>query len=314
MLPVLLTVLPVFLLLGSGYVSVRLGWLKPELSDNLNAFAVRLAIPILLFRAMYGLDFGAAFYPPMLFGFYSGAVIAFVIAIILSRVIWNRRPGEAVVVGFTAMFSNTVLLGVPIVTLAFGDPVLTPAFGIISLHAPMLYAIGMLTMELSRRDGRSTTDALLAAARSVFSNPLMIGVVAGVALNLTGLHLPDFLLTAVGMLADAAIPAALVGMGAALTRYAIRAELTESIMVSVLSLAVHPLIALLITHYALDLPADYVRAAVMIAAMPPGMNVYIFAVMYNRSVALSASSVLIATLVSVATITGWLVALQHILG
>jgi malonate transporter and related proteins len=314
LLTVLLTVLPVFLLLGSGYVSVRLGWLRPELSDNLNAFAVRLAVPILLFRAMYGLDFGKAFYPPMLMGFYCGAVSAFVIAIALSRIVWGRRPGEAVAVGFTAMFSNTVLLGVPIVTLAFGDPVLTPAFGIISLHAPMLYAIGMLTMELSRRDGRSFSETLLAAARSIFSNPLMIGVVAGAILNLIGLPLPGFLLTAVDMLADAAIPAALVGMGAALTRYAIRAELYESLMVSVLSLAVHPLIALLVTHYTLHLPADYVRAAVMIAAMPPGMNVYIFAVMYNRAVALSASSVLIATLVSVATITGWLVALQHILG
>jgi predicted permease len=212
------------------------------------------------------------------------------------------------------MFSNTDLLGVPIVTLAFGDPVLTPAFGIISLHAPMLYAIGMLTMELSRRDGRTMGDTLLAAARSIFSNPLMIGVVTGAFFNLAGLPLPGFLLTAVDMLAEAAIPAALVGMGAALTRYAIRAEFTESLMVSALSLVVHPLIALLVTHYALGLPADYVRAAVVVAAMPPGMNVYIFAVMYNRAVALSASSLLIATMISVATVTAWLVVLQHILG
>jgi malonate transporter and related proteins len=301
------------MVLGSGYLSVRLGWLKPELSDNLNAFAVRLAIPVLLFRAMYGLDFGKAFYPPMLVGFYCGAVSAFVIAIALSRIVWGRRPGEAVAVGFTAMFSNTVLLGVPIISLAFGDPVLTPAFGIISLHAPMLYAIGMLTMELSRRDGRSMAETLLAAARSIFSNPLMIGVVTGAILNLTGLPLPGFLLTAVAMLADAAIPAALVGMGAALTRYAIRAELSESLMVSALSLAIHPLIALLVTHCAMGLPADYVRAAVIVAAMPPGMNVYIFAVMYNRAVALSASSVLIATTISVATITAWLVLLEQIL-
>ena len=312
MFSVLVTVLPVFIILAAGYASVRLNWLKPDLADNLNAFAVRLAIPTLLFRAMYTLDFGTAFYPPMLLAFYAGAVLSFVIAIVLARLVWKHRPGEAVAVGFTAMFSNTVLIGVPIVTLAFGEAVLTPSFGIISLHAPLLYAIGMLTMELSRRDGRPMSQALAAAAKSIFSNPLMIAVVAGAFFNFSGVALPGFLMTAVKMLADAAIPAALVGMGAALTRYSLRAEFSESLMVSVLSLILHPAIALLLTHYTFGLSADYVRAAVIIAAMPPGMNVYIFAVMYNRAVALSASALLIATALSVLTISFWLLVVHSL--
>ncbi len=186
MLSVLLTVLPVFLVLGAGYASVKLGWLKAEMSDFLNAYAVRLAVPLLLFRAMYNLDFSKAFYPPMLAGFYAGALVSFVAGILLARFVWGRRPGEAVAVGFCAMFSNTVLLGIPIIARAYGDDVLTPAFGIVSLHAPCLYAVGMLTMELSRRDGRPLSQALAAAARSILANPLMIGVVCGAALNFAG--------------------------------------------------------------------------------------------------------------------------------
>ena len=70
-------------------------------------------------------------------------------------------------------------------------------------------------------------------------------------------------------------------MGAALTRYAVR-QIAESFVVSLLSLIAHPLIALVLTHHVMDLPHEYVRAAVLIAAMPPGMNVYIFALMTAR--------------------------------
>jgi predicted permease len=103
-------------------------------------------------------------------------------------------------------------------------------------------------------------------------------------------------------------------MGAALTRYAVRAEVAESAMVSLLSLIVHPLIAFVLTHWVMGLSPDYVRAAVIIAAMPPGMNVYIFALMYDRAVALSASAVLIATGFSIATISIWLLILDAVLG
>jgi malonate transporter len=313
LLSVLLTVLPVFLVLGAGYASVKLGWLKAEMSDFLNAYAVRLAVPLLLFRAMYNLDFSEAFYPPMLAGFYAGALFSFVAGILLARFVWGSRPGEAVAVGFCAMFSNTVLLGIPIIARAYGDDVLTPAFGIVSLHAPCLYAVGMLTMELSRRGGRPLSQALKAAGKSILANPLMIGVVSGAALNFAGRPLPEFVVAAVSMLADSAIPVALVGMGAALTRYAVRAEVAQSAMVSALSLIVHPLIAFVLTHEVMGLAPDYVRAAVVIAAMPPGMNVYIFALMYDRAVALSASAVLIATGFSMVTISAWLLILDAVL-
>jgi predicted permease len=263
---------------------------------------------------MYNLDFSEAFHPPMLAGFYAGALFSFVAGILLARFVWGRRPGEAVAVGFCAMFSNTVLLGIPIIARAYGEDVLTPAFGIVSLHAPCLYAVGMLTMELSRRDGRPLSVALKAAGKSILANPLMIGVVSGAALNFAGRPLPEFVLAAVSMLADSAIPVALVGMGAALTRYAVRAEVAESAMVSLLSLIVHPLIAFVLTHWVMGLSPDYVRAAVIIAAMPPGMNVYIFALMYDRAVALSASAVLIATGFSIATISIWLLILDAVLG
>lgn len=312
LIEVFLIILPVFLLLAVGYFATRTGYLGASIAEPLNAFTVKLAIPVLLFRALYKLDLSTAFYPPLLASFYLGAFTSFAAGIVLARIFWKRRPGEAVAVGFCALFSNLVLIGVPIVQRAFGAEALTPVFGIIALHAPVLYMVGTIVMELSRRDGRPMRQTLGAACASIMVNTLMIGIVTGAAFNLAGIHLPEPVMASVDMLSAAAIPAALIGIGASLTRYELKAELSESLMVSMLSLVVHPLIAFVLADRVFAMEPEYVRVAVLLAAMPPGMNVYIFATMFGRAVALAASAVLIATTLSVGTITVWLFILRHL--
>jgi hypothetical protein len=311
MLTILVTVAPVFLLIATGWGAVRSGYLPASIADALNGFAVKLAVPVLLFRALERLDFHGAFSVPMLVSFYIGAFVCFAVGILLARQVFGRRPGEAVAVGFSATFSNSVLLGVAIVERSFGTAPLTPAFGIIAFHAPVLYAVGIVTMELMRRDGRKLSETFAVAGRSIVVNPLMIGILAGAALNLSGFSLPEPVMAAVDMIASAAIPVALVGIGAAMTRYRMRADLAESGMVAALSLLLHPLIAFTLSHFVFDLPPDMVRAATLLAAMPPGMNIYVFAVMYDRAVSLAASAFLLATTLAVATVSVWLYVLHH---
>lgn len=306
MFEILNTILPVFLIMAIGYLAVRSGYLNHEISDNLNAVTVKLAVPVLLFRAIYHLDFEKAIHWQVLASFYSGAIISFLLAATLARGVFKRRPGEAVAVGFCAMFSNTVLLGIPIAERAFGTDILPLVFGVIAFHAPVLYVIGIISMEFARSDGRSARQTLATAMRSILANSLMIGIVLGAILNKLSVTLPTPIEVAVNMIASAAIPIALIGIGAALTRYEMKSEISETVMVSLMSLIVHPAIVFMISHYFLGLPTPFVQAAVIIAAMPPGMNIYIFALMYNRAIALSASSLIGATVASIFTISGWL--------
>lgn len=312
MLSILITILPIFVVMGVGYIAARSGYLNPALADPLNAFAVRIAVPALLFRAMLSLDLSRAFQIPVLVAFYAGAITSFVVAIALARIVWKRRPGESVAVGFCALFSNTVLLGLPIMQRVYGEEFLAPAYGILSLHAGLIYTIGMVTMEFARRDGKPVSETLLTAFKSIIANPLMIAVIAGICFNLAGIKPEGPLMAPVNMLADAAIPVALVGIGAALTRYRLGAETGEALMVSALSLLLHPLVAFVLAYFLFALPAEFVRAAVVMAAMPPGVNIYIFAVLYNRAVNLSASVIVLATLLSVTSIALWIWVLQFI--
>lgn len=312
MLTILVTVAPVFFLIAVGYGGVRSGYLPAVVADALNAYAVKVAVPVLLFRALERLDFAAAFSPPLLIGFYAGAFTCFAVGILLARQFFKRRPGEAVAVGFAAMFSNSVLLGLAILERSQGSEPLTAAFGIIALHAPVLYAVGILTMELMRRDGRTIGETMRVAGRSIMVNPLMIGILAGAFVNLTGHWLPEPAVAAVDMIAQTAIPVALVGIGAAMTRYRISTGLAEAGMVAALSLLLHPAITFGLVHYVFALPPEMQRAAVTLAAMPPGMNIYLFAVMYDRAVNLAATAFLLATVLSVFTATLWIYILNHV--
>jgi malonate transporter and related proteins len=114
------------------------------------------------------------------------------------------------------------------------------------------------------------------------------------------------------MMAAAALPAALFGLGGVLTRYALRASLAEASMIASLSLLVHPAIALALAAGVFALPPDFVRAAVVTASMAPGVNAYVFASLYSRGQAQAASVVLLATALCVVTVSGWLALLARL--
>lgn len=306
MLSIFITILPVFLIAGAGYVSAKTGHLNVELSKHLNTFTVRLAIPSLIFINLYELDLSQAYNLPMLSGYYLGGIASFIVALILARKFFKRTPGESVAVGFAALFSNTLLMGLPIAERAFGKEALPPVFAIISLHVIIMYSIGMIAMEIARRDGNSIGDAILRASKSIAANPLMWGAILGAFFNFFSIPITEPVEAALKLIASTGLPAALVAMGMTLTQYKIKNDLSESLMVGSLSLFLQPLIALIITHYIFDIPHELVRTAVVVGAMPPGMNIYIFATMYKKAENLAASALLISTILSIFTISFWL--------
>ncbi|MEO1702989.1 MAG: AEC family transporter [Pseudomonadota bacterium] len=312
MLAIFLTITPVFILIIIGYAAVKSGYVTASMGDALNAYTVKIAVPALLFRAMAGLDFGQAISAPLLIAFYTGAFSCFALGIMAARAIFKRRPGESVAIGFGATFSNSVLLGIAIVERSHGPGALLPTYGIIAFHASSIYIVGMVTMELMRRDGQPMSKTLVKAGKSIIANPLMIGILAGVFFNLFRLPLVDPFDTASQMMAASAIPAALVGIGASMTQYQMTSGLRESALIAFLSLIIHPLIALFLAHYIFNLEAVMVLAAVTIAAMPPGVNIYIFASMYKRAEDVAASAFLLATMLSVVSVTFWLWLLQAV--
>ena len=306
MLAVFNVVIPVFSIIAVGYLAVRLRLYPAEGVKGLVAFVNNFATPCLLFDAMLTSDFSSTFNPAVIVPFYIGSLTSLLVGSIIAVRWFGTRPGEGVASGFSAMFTNTVLIGIPVMHRAFGEAAMPTAFSIIALHAPMLITIGMLVMELVRRDGAPLHRSLMVALVRIVQNPLLWGVALGLLGNRFGLVLPEAGSAFVAMMAAAVVPAALFGLGGALNEYRVSESWLQASVMTLFKLIIHPLIAYVLMIHVLHVPMEVARYGIVLAAMPAGINAYVFATYYERGVNVATNTVLISTVLSILTITGWL--------
>ncbi len=299
-------ILPVFAIVALGYLAVRLRLYPQSGVKGLIAFVNSFATPFLLFRAMLATDFKTTFSPAIIGPYFIGALLVFVLGIFAGRKLFAKRPGEAVVSGFSAMFTNTVLLGIPVLQRAFGEEAMPIVFSIVGVHAAILLTAGMLVMELFRHDSTPFGPALLAAGKSIVSNPLLIGIALGLVGNLSGISLPETIDAFTLLMTQAVVPVALFGLGGALNAYRLADNWQQGLVLSMLKTLVHPFLVWLIMVPVLGVETGIARYAIVLAAMPTGINAYIFATYYARAQDLAANTVLISTVLSVFSVSMWL--------
>jgi len=302
-------ILPVFLVIGFGYLAVWRGVINNDTIDGLMRFTQNIAIPALLFRAISQLDLAQSFDLKLLGTYYFSATIAFAFGLFGARALFKRPWEESVAIGFCALFSNSLMLGLPITERAFGVDALKSNYAIVALHSPFCYGIGITAMEIARANtsgaGKSAVSLLQTILKAMFRNALIVGIALGFLVNLSGLALPSTLTHALDLLVRTALPAALFGVGGILVRYRPEGDLKVIAYVCVITLILLPALVWGIGS-AVNLPRDAFRSAVLTAAMAPGINVYIFANMYGVARRVAASSVLIGTTLSVLTVWIWL--------
>ena len=306
MLDLLNVIIPVFGIMAFGYLAVRFRLYPDDGVKGLVAFVNNFATPCLLCEAMLTSDFNSTFNPAIIVPFYIGALFSMLCGSLIARRGFRLRPGESVSSGFSAMFTNTVLIGIPVIQRAYGQGAMPTVFSIIAFHAPTLITLGMLTMELVRRDGAPIGKALGTALQRMVQNPLLWGVLLGVIGNRLGVKLPEPGTAFLTMMSAAVLPVSLFGLGGALNEYRISESWLQASVNSVFKLMIHPTIAYVLMVPVLHVPVEMARYAVLLAAMPAGINVYVFATYYDRAVNVAANVVLISTIASVATITFWL--------
>ena len=306
MLNIFITVLPVFLIIGAGYAVMWRRLITKDVIDALAQFAQKFAIPCLLFLAVAELDLKAYFNIPLFASYYIPASLIFIIGGFTGYLLFNRTPAQAVAVGFTVLFSNMVLLGFTIMERAYGVDALSTNYALASVHVLFCYIIGITCMETLRANGHGVILIIGSVFKAIFQNTLALGLILGFTFNFSGIILPETLSVVLEMMARSALPVALFALGGALYRYKLSSNLPEVGAVAIIKLFIFPTLVYIMGTYVFELEASVRNSAVLIAAMPPGINTYIFASMYNRAQKTAATSIVICTGLSIFTITAWL--------
>ncbi|MBT6095242.1 MAG: AEC family transporter [Rhodospirillaceae bacterium] len=309
-------ILPVFAIVGIGFASTRRGWISTAGAEGLGAFVFNFAIPAMLFKAMATRDMPDPIEWEFLIAYYGAGYIAWGIGMWVSKGWFSRDWATASVVGLSGGFANTVMLGLPLVHLAYGEAGLLPVFLIISFHSWQLFFVVTVMVEAARggtggRRGRISA-LLFDVVRGLVTNPVIMGLVAGVAWKMTGFGLPGPVDRFLGLLGAAAIPCSLFVLGASLARYEIAGALPQAGVVTFLKLVLHPLAAYVIGAHVFDLAPMWLSTVVIVAATPVGINVYMFGLRYDTGAATVATSILLSTLLSVVSLAGvlWLLGVR----
>ena len=290
---------PLFLLVLIGYVLAAWARWPKAVSDALTRFVFSVAVPTLLFRMMS--DFSRL--PPtdarLLVAFFGSCLIVFVLGRLAGRFIFHMDGTSQSVFAVGGIFSNNVLLGVPLAKLTLGDASIPAVSLVIVFNALLLWTLVTISVEWARHRSASLAG-LMRTARGVIANPIVAGILSGTVFGFSGLPMPGVVDQTLAMVSQAAVPLSLIALGMGLAEFGIGAGWRESVAICVLKLAVQPAMVYLLAR-ALALPPMETRVVVLLAGLPVGANVYLMSRQFNVLGGPVASSLVLSTAVAAAT-------------
>ena len=296
-------ILPVFALIGIGYAAGWTGLLPQRAVEGLGAYVFNLAIPLLVFRTLAGGDLPDVSPWGYWGAYFFGVAVAWIGTGLVAYFALGASFLRAGIAGCAASYSNTVLLGLPLVLTAFGDEGAIPLFLLLFIHLPVMMTASIVLGETAGRGGAGGMALAGQVARAVILNPIIIGLALGIAWQVSGVAMPELLGAIVNRIADTAVPCALVAMGLTLRQYGIAGDMSLTALIVAMKLVVHPL-AVFLAAWALGLPEVLAAVAVLFAAAPSGVNSYLVAQRYDEAVGAVSSALLIGTGLAVFTVTG----------
>lgn len=313
--PVLSSLLPVVLLIGIGFVAGRMKLIRGEAVRDLSNLVFLVLVQALLFRTMATshlerLDLKSV----ALYYIVAGAMF---FALLLIQGLNSRSA----VLALAAIFSNTLMIGVPLVQLAYGQAGLVHLFTLISMHALVLLTLATVVIELlvareqsqqnpGQQPRRHIAATVARAVKNAILHPVPLPIIAGFLYSLTGIGLHPVVERPLKLLGDAFGPVALVLVGVTLAQTAIGRHLKGALGISVLKTIVHPILMAAV-GWALGLRGLPLTVMVVAAALPVGANVFLFSQRYHKAEDLVTASVAVSTAMGLVTISVVMALLRH---
>lgn len=290
---------PLFLLVLLGYALMRLFHWPKAMADHMTRFVFSVALPAMLFRLMS--DFSKL--PPvdarLLVALFGGCLVVFILGRLIAwRVFQLDGVGQSVF-ALGGVFSNNVMLGLPLAKVALGEAAVPPVALVLVFNALVLWTLVTVSVEWARH-GSFSVRGFARAARAVLVNPIVAAILSGTLFGIISLPLPALVDQPMAMLAQAATPMALIALGMGLAEYRLRDEWRISLAISAVKLLVQPLVVWLLARL-LGLGTLETRVVVLLASLAVGVNVYLMSRQFEVLEGPVAGSLILSTALAALT-------------
>ena len=296
--------LPIFIMMMLGYFLRRIGLVTQEFADAANTFVFKICLPLVLFDDLYQMDIAAAWDG----GFVAFCAVATLGSIALCWLVsraFGKQPwrGEFIQASYR---SGAAFLGIAFLLSIYGEAGAAPLMVIGAV--PIYNVSAVIILELMRPgkvDRGVSPELIRSTIRGIVTNPIILGILAGVAWSLLRIPMPQVLGTAVADVGGIATPLGLIALGASFSFRRAFAVGTPSIVASAIKL-----VGLELVFLPMALAAGYTGqklvAVMMMLGLPSTVSGYVMARNMGYEGAVNSSVVMLTTLLSSATITFWL--------
>ena len=285
----------------SGYLVARFKLLPDTASQVLSRFVFVIALPALIFRSLSHIDVAEFFNWQYIGALGGGMLIMFCLGMLVARIAFPGRPATLALHGLTAMYSSTAYIGLPLILTVFGDAARAPGIIGAVITGLVFSPLAIVIAELDR--GRHGNNRLWSPLLKVLIRPPIIAVVAGLSVSASGIAVPVPVTSFFALLGGAFVPCALFAAGLFIAGCSIRGASAEISWLVGAKLILHPLITWWLAFHLFELSALYATVAVIQAALPSGVPVFVLAQQYQTFVTRSSAVIAISTAISLLTIS-----------
>jgi malonate transporter and related proteins len=303
MVDILNLALPYFGLIFIGFACGKAKGLPEAGLAWMNFFLLYVSLPALLFGIMSKTPFEELNNPPFLVATTLGTMSAFVLAMMAGRLIGGLSVREATLAGLSGAYGNIGYMGPGLALAVLGVRAAAPTALIFCCDSIFLFSIVPLLIAFTDREHPSLWHTIGVVVRQIVLNPLIMSACAGALAAALHIHLPVAVDNTLLFLQNAAAPMALFVLGVTVALRPFDRMPWEVPGVIAVKLLVHPLVVFGLMVLFGPFAQPWAATAVLMASLPPALNVFVIARQNETWIEPASVAVLIGTFASVITLT-----------
>jgi malonate transporter and related proteins len=303
----------VIFIISIGFWLAKMQWVRQPAIHDLANLVFYVLTPALLFRTMMGVKLADLDYAPIAVYFLAVALVFFTTIFLYGFTTLSSARALA------HTFSNTVMIGIPLVSLVYGENGLIPLFTLISIHALVLMTGATIVFELAAARQAGLEEAsqnlgktLAIAVKNSILHPVPLPIIAGVIYAQTGLPMPEMVDKPLQIMGQALGPMSLLLVGITLAYSKLRGNMLAALRIAAIKTIAHPTV-FIACAWLLGLQGVPMAVMAMTAALPVGANVFLFTQRYKVAEDEVSASIALSTILAFLSVPIILIVLPHLM-
>ena len=301
---------PIFLVMVIGYILKQIGMLNDNFVTVANRFNFKVTLPFMLFRDISGVDIRAVF--DIRYVLFCALVSTACFWIIWGGVKLFLKDQSMRGAFVQASFrSSAAVMGLAFIQNMYGSSAMGPLMIVSAVPLYNLFSVIVLTFEGAHSGEVDPSQKIKAACINIAKNPIILGILTGLIVGLLGIDFPVIVDKTVNSVAQMATPLALITIGAGFEGRKALAKIRPTIAASMIKLVIQPLIFLPVAAW-MGFRGEQMIAILIMLASPTTPSCYIMAKNMDNDGVLTASVIVMTTLLAAFTLTGWIFILKTV--